>query len=254
MLRQRFNGYGFDHRIQTGATMADIDSESVYEFLETANSVRNINESTFLPPDIILQKLDLMKENGLTNAAILLFGNNPGNFFPNHFEIKCGRFSGDEGYDEILNEKEFRGNIIENFHSALAFVRESIQTRIRKNDVRRSESLEFPVPVIREILVNMVVHKDYRQDIKNTVEIRPSTISFHNPAHLFEPTINIERLKKHHPSRPGNKLIAKIFYMTGLFENWGGGTLKILSDTVKAGKPSPEFFFEDGMFWVELYR
>jgi hypothetical protein len=33
----------------------------------------------------------------------------------------------------------------------------------------------------------------------------------------------------------------------GLFENWGGGTLKIVADTINAGKPAPVFSFEDGM-------
>lgn len=254
MLQQRFNGYGFDHQIQPNAGMNEIDADLVYRFLETANSVRNINESMFLSPELILQKLGLLKDEGLTRAALLLFGADPEKFFSNHFEIKCGRFVGKQGYDEIVNEKEFHGNIIDNFYSALIFVQDSIGKQVIKKQIHRCESWEFPIPVIREALVNMVVHRDYRQEIKNTVEIRPHMISFYNPAHLFEPTINIERLKKHHPSRPGNKLIAKIFYMMGLFENWGSGTLKIISETVKSAKPSPEFFYEDGMFRLELYR
>jgi len=57
----------------------------------------------------------------------------------------------------------------------------------------------------------MIVHRDYRPNVKSTVEIRPGVASFYNPAQLFGPTINIERLSKIHPSRPGNKLIAKFF-------------------------------------------
>jgi len=45
-----------------------------------------------------------------------------------------------------------------------------------------------------------------------------------------------------------------IFYLMGLFENWGGGTLKIDSETIKNGKSSPEFYFEDGMFRLVLLR
>ena len=46
----------------------------------------------------------------------------------------------------------------------------------------------------------------------------------------------------------------KIFYLMGLFENWGGGTLKIISETVKSGKPEPGFSFEDGLFRLKLFR
>jgi ATP-dependent DNA helicase RecG len=254
LLQQRFNGYGFDYRVQKGAALDDIDTDAVYKFLETANSVRNLNENMFLPVDVILEKLELIKDSGITNAALLLFGKNPGKFFPGHYEIKCGDFPGDEGYDEISNDKEFTGNIIDNFNFSLGFIKAYIKKTLVKNDVQHTEKWEFPVNVIREALVNMIVHRDYRQNIKSTVEIRPSLVSFYNPAQLFRPTITIDRLKKVHPSRPGNRLIAKIFYLMGVFENWGGGTLKIVSDTVKAGKPSPEFFYEGGMFRLELYR
>jgi ATP-dependent DNA helicase RecG len=254
LLQQRFNGYGFDYQVQPGATLDDINTDSLYGFLETANSIRNINENLLLPPDIVLQKLDLMAESKITKAAVLLFGKQPEKFFTDHFEIKCGKFADDTGYDVIANDKEFRQNLIHNFHAALNFVMESIGKSSLKSDVHRKETWEFPVSVIREGLVNMIVHRDYRQNIKSTLEIRPSAVSFYNPAQLFGPSITIERLKTLHPSRPGNRLIAKIFYLMGLFENWGGGTLKIVSETIKSGKPSPEFYFEDGMFRLVLFR
>ena len=53
-------GYGFDYQIQKKADVSDIDADGLYAFLEIANSVRNINENLLLPPDIILQKLDLI--------------------------------------------------------------------------------------------------------------------------------------------------------------------------------------------------
>jgi ATP-dependent DNA helicase RecG len=254
LLQQRFNGYGFDHQPQPGASLDDIDTDALYEFLEIANSVRNLNENLLLPPDMVLQKLDLMQGDNLTRAAILLFGKNPREFFSYHFEVKCGQFPNDTGYDTMANEQEFNHNIIQNFHATLTFVLGSIHKSSQKGTVQRVETWELPVDVIREALVNMIVHRDYRQNVKSTVEVRPSTISFYNPAHLFGPTITIERLKKLHPSRPGNKLIARAFYLMGLFENWGGGTLKIISRTIESGKPSPEFSFQDGMFRLVLFR
>jgi ATP-dependent DNA helicase RecG len=256
MLQQRSNGYGFDYQVEKNATLDDIDPDSVYKFLETANTVREINQNTLLPMDVILQNLELMKTSGITRAALLLFGKNPQEFFPDHYEIKCGHFNSDEGYDEISNDKEFKRNLIDNFHLAMSFIKDSIKKRTIKvkNSIQRLEEWEFPLEVLREALVNMIVHRDYRQNIKSTVEVRPQYISFYNPGQLFEPTITIERLKQIHPSRPGNRLIAKIFYLMGVFENWGGGTLKIISEAIKAGKPAPGFFYEGGMFRLELYR
>ena len=85
-------------------------------------------------------------------------------------------------------------------------------------------------------------------------EVRPSFIRFYNPAQLFSPTITLDALKRHHPSRPGNKLLAKIFYMMGLFENWGSGTLKIIEAAKQSSKRELDFDFEDGMFLLKIYR
>lgn len=254
MLQQRLNGYGFDHQIQIGAGLNDIDTETLYRFLETSNSVRSFNESLLLPPEILLEKLGLAKKEQITRAAILLFGLRPDNFFEGFFEVKGGTFLADEGYDQILNDKEFHSNLMNIFEGVFGYVMEAIKKDSKKEGVYRTETPEFPVSVIREAIVNMIVHRDYRQGIKGTVEIRPSRVTFSNPGQLFGPTITVDRLKKPHPSRPGNHLIAKVFYLTGLFENWGSGTLKIIDETIKFGKQEPRFSYEDGIFRVELLR
>jgi len=71
---------------------------------------------------------------------------------------------------------------------------------------------------------------------------------------MFGTSITIKRLKTHHPYKQVNRLIANTFYLIGLFEKCGGGTLKIDSETIKNGRPSPTFYFEDGMFRLILFR
>ena len=63
----------------------------------------------------------------------------------------------------------------------------------------------------------------------------------------------LDALKRHHPSRPGNKLFAKIFYMMGLFENWGSGTLKIIEAAKQSSEREPDFDFQDGMFSLKIW-
>ena len=54
--------------------------------------------------------------------------------------------------------------------------------------------------MLREALINLIVQRDYRMDVKSTIEVRPSFIHFYNPAQLFSPTITLDALKRHHPS------------------------------------------------------
>ncbi len=254
LLQQRFNGYGFDYQINKNATLDDISNEALNQFIEVANSVRQLNENFYLPVETILRKLDLLDDSGIKHAALLLFGKEPEKYYANHFEIKCGKFPSDDGYDVIENDKEYNGNIISNFHSALGFLIDLLPKRSEKHDVYRNECYEYPISVLRESIVNMIAHRDYRQNIKNTIELPPASLIFTNSGQLFAPTITIHKLKVHHPSRPGNKLIAKIFYMMGLFENWGSGTLKIISESTNSGKSSPEFAYSDGLFKLTLAR
>jgi ATP-dependent DNA helicase RecG len=90
--------------------------------------------------------------------------------------------------------------------------------------------------------------------LPSSSEVRPSSIAFYKPAPLFGPTLTSARVRHLHPSRPGHKWLAKLFYLMGLFENWGGGTLKILAESAQAGKTTPEFTYEDGMCSLVLFR
>jgi ATP-dependent DNA helicase RecG len=62
----------------------------------------------------------------------------------------------------------------------------------------------------------------------------------------------MEDLKRDHPSRPRNPLIADAFYRRGLVERWGRGTQKIVELCVKAGHPEPEFVEQAGTVGVRF--
>ena len=61
-----------------------------------------------------------------------------------------------------------------------------------------------------------------------------------------------EDLKREHPSRPRNPLIADTFYRRGLIERWGRGTQKIVELCVRAGHPEPEFGEQAGAVSVRF--
>jgi ATP-dependent DNA helicase RecG len=64
----------------------------------------------------------------------------------------------------------------------------------------------------------------------------------------------VESLKRSHPSKPRNLLIADVCFKGGLIDTWGRGTIRII-DTCKAAKlPDPEFIEQDGGFLVTLFK
>lgn len=254
MIQQQSNGYGFDALLCRDARLSDIDESAVHAFLEAANAVRDLNQNLYLPVDQVLEKLDLVKNGAITNAAVLLFATDPRRFFRGCYEIKAAIFPSDSGYDTMLNAHEFAGNLLSQVARVLEFLVLSLQKSYSKGDVQGVERLEFPMSMLREALVNMIAHRDFRVGVKSTIELRPSSLLFYNPAELFAPTITLESLKRHHASRPGNRLIARVLYLMGFFENWGGGTLKIIEEARNAASVDPEFGFRDGMFSLVIHR
>lgn len=76
---------------------------------------------------------------------------------------------------------------------------------------------------------------------------------FLNPGGLPE-GITLEQLKQPHPSVPRNPLIVYIFYLSGLIEEVGSGTGRIIRDMKFAKLPEPEFREEAGGFSVYLRK
>jgi ATP-dependent DNA helicase RecG len=52
--------------------------------------------------------------------------------------------------------------------------------------------------------------------------------------------ITVSQLKREHPSRPWNPLVAQVFSMRGIIERWGRGTNRIVEQTLEAGFAEPE--------------
>jgi ATP-dependent DNA helicase RecG len=66
--------------------------------LQKAEEARNTTFDTLRSTGNVLEKLNLIKDGNLTNAAILLFGKNSQKHFIQS-EIRCARFNGTEPVD-----------------------------------------------------------------------------------------------------------------------------------------------------------
>jgi ATP-dependent DNA helicase RecG len=105
---------------------------------------------------------------------------------------------------------------------------------------------------LREALVNAFCHRDYA-----IVGGAVSLAIYDDRLEIWSDGtlpfgLKAEDLKREHPSRPRNPLIAQVFYLRGMIERWGRGTQKIVELCVKAGHPEPEFGEQAGAVWVRF--
>lgn len=79
---------------------------------------------------------------------------------------------------------------------------------------KRLEIFEYPLPALRELLLNAVVHRDYTSSVDTQIKIFDNSISYFNPRKMFG-DLTIEKLKRDdYQSRARNKLIVEAFYLT----------------------------------------
>ena len=65
----------------------------------------------------------------------------------------------------MLNEHEYSGNLLEIFWNAENFLLNSLRKSYVKGKESGVEHFEFPRAMLREALVNLIVHRDYRVDV-----------------------------------------------------------------------------------------
>jgi ATP-dependent DNA helicase RecG len=231
----------FDNQICKSARLDDIDRNKVIEFLKKAKAERGLDISPKLPFKEALMRLKFIQDRRLTNSAVLLFGNNPQDFFI-QAEVKCVRFKGTGVTGTMIDMKDIRGNLIDQLIEAEKFIFDhiSLTSWIEEGKLERQEKWEYPPKAIREALANAISHRDYRSSSKVQIRIFDDRIEFWNPGRLPEGW-TVETLKRKHESMPFNPLIARAFFWIKYIEEVGTGTNKIIDWCKGWGLPEPDF-------------
>ncbi|MCG2735873.1 MAG: helix-turn-helix domain-containing protein [Candidatus Methanoperedenaceae archaeon] len=228
----------WDEQICEDASLEDIDEEKVRWFLRKAKYERNFDVEPETPVREALERLKLIKDGKLTNAAVLLFCEKPQNFFL-QAETRCARFKGTEPL-EFIDMKVFGGNIIDQREDAVEFVKEHIRLHAKIVGTERVETWEYPIEAIREAITNAVCHRDYEISSNVQVRIFDDRIEVWGCGSLLEP-LTLEDLRKKHRSILRNPLIGKCFFLIKFVEEWGTGTNRMIEWCLKHGLPEPLF-------------
>ncbi|MGC8859309.1 MAG: ATP-binding protein [Ignavibacteria bacterium] len=233
----------FDLQICEDAKFSDVDNQKLKEFLKSAKTERGLDIPVNSSPKEALMRLNLLRNNKLTNSAILLFGKEPQRFFI-QAEVRCVRFKGTNVTETMIDMKNVGGNLIDQVKEVEKFIFNNISLTswIENGKIERQEKWEYPPKAIREALVNAICHRDYRSISKVQVRIFDDRIEFWNPGKLPEGW-TVEKLKQKHESRPFNPLIAKAFFWIKYIEEVGTGTNKIIEWCKEWELPEPDFEF-----------
>ncbi len=198
----------------------------------------------------LLENLQLIENNFLKRAAILLFHANNEKFFTGSY-VKIGYFETDE---ELRFQDEIHGNLFDQIENTMSILfTKYIKSVISYEGINRVETYQYPKDAIREALLNTIAHKDYSSGVPIQISVYNSKIIFWNEGQLPE-NWTIKNLMEKHASRPFNPDIANALFRSGYIEAWGRGTLKIIKECKLAGIPEPIFHYVSSDFSVEFRK
>lgn len=219
-----------------GKTLDDLDTQSIERFIEkiNSNSRLNLSGTTWIDK---LRKLRLLNGDTPTNAAYLLFGK--GNI---GYNVHAGRF---KTPSMIIDDRMMNGNLFETVEETMRFIIAQIKVayEITGKSTQRTEIFEYPLPALREIVLNTIIHRDYTNPMDVQIKIFDQKITFFSPGELYGKQ-TIEALRgDDYQAYTRNKLIAEAFYLTGDIEKYGTGYTRIRSEI--ASYPTMKFDFEE---------
>ena len=230
------------------AGLEKINEETVNYFRKFANDkVASISKSDSTKK--IFTNLELINNNNLRNAALLLFGKRPQSYYISA-KARVGRFrSGIDIADTVIAE----GNLFEQLETVLEAIKKHLNVKFEIKDIQRKDIWDYPLEAIREAVINSLIHKDYLSTAEIQIKIYDEKVWIWNPGKLPS-ELKVDDLKKEHSSYPRNPLIANVFYLSGYIERWGSGTKRIVDLCKEQGLPEPEYKEEQGGFSVRFFK
>ncbi|WP_379021396.1 ATP-binding protein [Parapedobacter deserti] len=159
-----------------------------------------------------MTKFELIKDSQVTNAGFLLFAKN--DVF--QAAIELGRFSTPTSIKDGLT---VRSDLFGEVEELLGFIRKHINKGyIITGDPQREERWQYPMPALREIVINMIVHRDYMSSGDSSVKIFDDYIEFFNPGHLPDTITIAQLLADEYSSYSHNRKVAATFKEAQLIE------------------------------------
>lgn len=229
------------------ATLDDLAPEALADYRQTRADANPDAEELRWTDEELLQSLGCIGQDGSiwrpTVAGLMLFGKPQAlrRCFP-MTRVDYIRVPGREWVpdpDRRFDTIELRDPLFRLIRRAQAAVLDDLPKAfaLKEGDLQRQDKPVIPQRVIREALVNALMHRSYRshspvQIIRyaNRLEIRNPGFSLKSPEHLGEPG-----------SEPRNPRIAAVLHETRFAETKGSG-IRVMRDTMEQAGLTPPLF------------
>ena len=205
------------------------------------------------------------RPHAATVAALMLFGKDPSRFLPQAKIDAAAYFGKEKDYDAkarrtlrgpILPLREADGSLLAPglVEQAVDFIAENIETARLVDGVRREGRWDYPREVLREVVVNAIVHRDYSlsgTDIE--LSIYADRLEVVSPGRLAN-GITPNRMRAGCRSAR-NELLKDVMRDYGYLEHMGMGVpRKIVRGMKEHNHTDPDLEEDEEQFTVRLWK
>lgn len=239
--------YQDDIRVVSQVDFGALNQSKVNDYLlKLKDGKKNLSN---LEDETIFKLMNIKRDEGVTLASTLLFSPYPQAYFPQLCIIAIvvpGNEIGDIGAEgeRFIDNQRIEGTIPDMLNEALAFVRKNMKTKTLVNSQtgEREDKTDYPIPAIREALLNALVHRDYSIHTEGKpiqVQMFTDRIEIISPGGLYG-RIQVNQLGKIQPDTR-NPVIATALEVMHVTENRYSGIPTIRRELKLAGLPEPLF-------------
>ena len=256
-----FSGPSYEeNRAVSGADLTDLSRVAIQRYLKARRLKLKVPSRTLWQ---LLRKAGFLADRAgrrpiPTVSGIIVFGHDPDDLLP-QCKVTVVRLNSDSERDLIPEnvKDEIPGgvagplfNVIERIER---FFLKNVASVPRIVDSERQTGPEYPWRVVREALVNALVHRDYRDGTSVQFLMLNDRIVVKSTGPPVQP-LTIDKIRSYDvDSLRRNPHIARAAYHMRYMEELGSGIRAMVERLRAYGLRPPEFDFKNGFFVVTLY-
>lgn len=209
-----------------------IPSTELWEFFRKNNFVgRDGNRNLYVP----------------TVAGFLLFAKQPEDILVQS-KVKVEAQKGDK-----LIAPDLGGPLLLLPERIKDFLSQNMQRYVVIKEFKRTEEPEYPWDAVREAVVNAIVHRDYREGMRVSIQLLRDRLVVKSPGPPLRP-LSLAKIREYNaPPYSRNPRIADTFHHLSLMEERGWGLEKMRKNLVSRDLPLPRFNMDSGYFVVTFF-
>lgn len=245
----------FDISPVEGTSVKDLNLDVVREYFFRYNAFDLYEESKESVQRILINADIMTETNGnvpCTVGGLLVFGKNPERRLPQN-GISFAHFKGIEITDELVDKKIITGRIQDIAEQIMVVLKNNMKTPSVINGLKREDNEEYPMLVLREAIVNTLVHRNYSIiGSKIRIFMFEDRVEFHSPGRLPN-TVTIEKMKIG-ISYARNPFLVKYMENLRYIDQLGRGIPMILKSMKATGAKEPQLKELGEEFVLTLFK